>query len=345
MNIGVLARLLAAVLALAPAPAIAAVLHVAPNGVDPGCGPLAHPCQTITQAIVNAADGDRIVVGPGVYGDIDGDGAFGSAGEEPAQAGFGCRCVVLVDKRVTLESSAGAGATIIDAGNADLRGMLVTVSGAVIGRRDRGFTVRNSFAGIVLDGGDSIQLTGVRIEDNRLMRNGAGLSTQGARGAVVSGNVIADNTFLGASLGGVRQTFTGNVVARTIFGVGVPAGDHTVSDNVVIENMFGIGVSPGAHAIRRNTVTGQLEEGIGIASAASGAYASLVLTGNNLFDNGLGSSNCAVVSTHVDVIDAERNYWGRATGPGPDPGDDACGDFDAVPFATRPIPIANSAGR
>ena len=344
MNIRVLSRLFAVVLALAPGSALGAVLYVAPNGADPDCGPLATPCQTITQAIVNATDGDRIIVGPGIYGDIDGDGAFGSVGEEPAQSGFGCDCVVLVNKRVTLESSAGAGATIIDAAST-ARGLLVTVSGVVIGRRDRSFTIRNGGAGIVLDGGESTELTSVRVEDNRLMRNGVGISTQGARGAVVTGNVITDNLFLGASLGGDVQTFAGNVVAGSLFAIDTGAGDNTVSDNVVIENMLGIMVGPGAHDIRRNTVTGQLEEGITIASAGSGAYAGFVLTSNNLFGNGLTASNCAIASAHPEAIKAERNYWGRTTGPGPDPADEACGVLDTTPFAPRAIPIANTAGR
>ena len=58
--------------------------RVANNGVDSAsCGTSANPCRSITQAIANAADGDRIVVGPGTYGDLNNDGVLGnSPGEE-----------------------------------------------------------------------------------------------------------------------------------------------------------------------------------------------------------------------------------------------------------------------
>ena len=55
----------------------AATLYVANNGVDgAGCGTRLAPCRSIRQAIGLASDGDRIIIGPGRYGDLNGDGAF-----------------------------------------------------------------------------------------------------------------------------------------------------------------------------------------------------------------------------------------------------------------------------
>ena len=70
----------------------AATLHVANNGIDSDtCGAGSAPCRSISRAIVNAAAGDTIVVGPGRYGDLNGDGSFGGPGEEPLQPAAAAR--------------------------------------------------------------------------------------------------------------------------------------------------------------------------------------------------------------------------------------------------------------
>jgi hypothetical protein len=74
------------------------------------------PCRTISQAIALARPGDKIIVGPGRYGDLDGDGHFGEAGEESAP--IGCDCVIDVDRAVSIESRDGQSVTILDAGGA-----------------------------------------------------------------------------------------------------------------------------------------------------------------------------------------------------------------------------------
>src|SRR5688572_9397647 len=98
-------------------PAVAArTLYVANNGTDDGlCGAKEAPCRSISRAIANASPGDKLVVGPGRYGDLDGDTNFSDPGDEtgPSQA---CSCLVLVDKPLTILSRDGAAATVIDAG-------------------------------------------------------------------------------------------------------------------------------------------------------------------------------------------------------------------------------------
>src|SRR5262245_3880387 len=87
----------------APALATAAplALRVANTGVDgPTCGSAASPCRSITRAIANAATGDTIQVGPGVYGrDLDRDGI-----DEPGEEAE----TIFVGKAIKIFSDFGA---------------------------------------------------------------------------------------------------------------------------------------------------------------------------------------------------------------------------------------------
>ena len=79
-------------------PALAAKLTVASNGVDEAtCGAAASPCRSIGRAIANAAAGDTIEVGPGRYGDLNRINGFTDPGDEPAEIGSGCLCMIKVD--------------------------------------------------------------------------------------------------------------------------------------------------------------------------------------------------------------------------------------------------------
>src|SRR6516162_4268083 len=68
-------------------------LYVANNGLDgPACGPKTTPCRSITHGISNAAAGDTIIVGPGLYGDLNDDGtpATPRARRRPRRAVAAC---------------------------------------------------------------------------------------------------------------------------------------------------------------------------------------------------------------------------------------------------------------
>src|SRR5687768_2789620 len=68
-------------------------VHVANNGVDTStCGARDDPCRSITQAIANAKAGDTLLVGPGRYGDVNGNDVLGEPEEEMPAAD--CRCAV-----------------------------------------------------------------------------------------------------------------------------------------------------------------------------------------------------------------------------------------------------------
>ncbi len=133
-----------AFLAVSVVSARAGTLHVTVNGTDgASCGAQETPCRSITRAIANAAAGDKIVVGPGRYD---------ATVEAPAP---GCGCMLAINKAVTLESSHGAGQTLIDGRNSpEGRTILVITDGGAFGKPGKGFLVTESQGGrrgMVLD--------------------------------------------------------------------------------------------------------------------------------------------------------------------------------------------------
>src|SRR5215208_2160256 len=139
--------MLAVVLSIAVAPlAYGGTIYVADNiGTDgAGCGASATtPCRSISQAIANAVAGDTIIVGPGRYGDLNRNGVLGEPGEITGYSTPpSCACVLLVDKRVILISSAGAAVTMIDGRSVDvIQNVLLSTAGGEFGRPGQGLTV------------------------------------------------------------------------------------------------------------------------------------------------------------------------------------------------------------
>jgi hypothetical protein len=147
----------------------AATLNVAANGVDgPTCGADATPCRTIGQAVLNADEGDRILVGPGVYGDLNEDDDLADDGEEEA-GDPACDCMLQITKRLTFESSAGAAMTIIR-GTTTLIAVSLEASGIIFGAHDRGFTISRGQDGLRLLAG----AVGVQVIGNVVNGPGAG---------------------------------------------------------------------------------------------------------------------------------------------------------------------------
>jgi len=203
--------IVATMVCLAHAPARAATLVVASDGVDaPLCGSKAAPCRSIGRAIANAGAGDRIVVGPGHYGDLDGDGILGETGEEQTgscslPAGV---VVVCVDKPVTLLSRDGSPFTVIDVGDA-AHDYLVAVRspGAALGAPKKGFTVI---------GGSTVGVAAVLLFDsgataagNRLTARITGLDVEGT-GHVAKGNQLVGSGGSGLFAFGTAHQIDGN---------------------------------------------------------------------------------------------------------------------------------------
>jgi hypothetical protein len=336
--------LLAVALALVPDAYGATTVYVANNGVDSNvCGTIATPCRSITQAIANAAPGNTIVVGPGAYGDLNGNGLLGDTGEENPPAS--CRCILRIDKSVKVISSDGAASTIV--GAPTVPNLIVNVSidaaGVQFGAPLQGFTIPNT---LTLAGqedatygisavGDQVSIVG-----NRVVVRSNGLPFAGIASGAFPANT---NTIL----------IQGNQVSGWQLGIGEDGVNITISQNAVQSNFIGIGVDGGQ--AMGNVVTGNYT-GITLYSVVAGARANGnavlgnqygfdasaggTLKGNNIFGNGCG---VYVQATVPPVVLADNNYWGAASGPGPDPADDLCGSGTSAttvdPVATKPFKV------
>jgi hypothetical protein len=356
----------------------AATRHVETNGVDdPGCGAPTSPCRTITHAIARAGAGGRVVVGPGRYGDLDEDGVLGGVGEEPVPGP--CGCMIHITQRVTIESTAGAGATVL---RAPILNTLVKIEAddVVFGKPNRGFTLTGGFQGLVLNS----PFSGGKIEDNVFLGSTHAVSIGGSdhtiagnaaignagEGFVIGGiastgikfidNLASGNGQSGVTLAGQRFKATGNVASNNDnvgFRVSYTGVDATFSGNIAVGNgdkgiVLGTATTLSAMPIaRRNVATGNRRGGIFIGGAVQ-------VTESNIFGNGVildgigpggGTLNCGITYAASLTIPAENNFWGASTGPGADPADAACnkgtGSIDTVPFATKAFGIPSGAGQ
>lgn len=311
----------------------AGTLFVANNGVDGGGCSKAVPCRSISHAIAVAAAGDKIVVGPGVYGDLLPDGNLDDPGEETGSPG--CSCMLSINKAVSITSSDGAAATVIDARSVAVgQAVLFIANGGELGKPGKGFTVTNPKTagadGIVIDS------NGVAVRGNLVTggvelgqsSTGDGIATVNSAGVVlVEGNLVTGWDDRGIRAQGTGTTVRKNLVMRNNVGIGA-SGAAVVTGNVASANFINFLLSGAA------TVVGNAARGGGYGFRAGG------LTGlfekNDLFGNGCGVANDASPSPLL----AANNYWGAATGPGADPADTTCTDaITTTPFAIKPFGV------
>jgi hypothetical protein len=346
----------AAVLLAAVAPAHAATHYVAANGVDAaGCGVAAQPCRSISWAIWSATAGDVILVGPGRYGDLDGDGVIGEPGEE---IGVGdcpplefCPIVALirVNKAVTIISSRGAASTVIDGRSVGSLARSIVINGGEFGRPGKGFTVTNT----KYWGGDALVVDGanVKVRGNQVVSTAVqpftsvqpparyGISVLGAGPVSVEGNQVIGQWQAGIYADGPGKTIRRNQVSVTatygIYGLG---NSPLILGNIVTGANAGILLQNGASAIG-NSVTGG-HYGI-VVNYSEGSVFTGAIQQNNIVDNrSCGLSN----ELGVPGLNATNNYWGAASGPGPDPADQVCngggGSTIVTPFLTKPFSVS-----
>ncbi|MBI1815905.1 MAG: hypothetical protein HYR72_13075 [Deltaproteobacteria bacterium] len=213
------------------AAAHAATLNVSNKGVDSGtCGVTLQPlCRSIGQAIANASPGDKIIVGPGVYGDLNGDGTFGnSPGEEVAVSSI----MIDVNKPLTIVSRDGSGATVLDGGTLTQQ-VNIDANSVVFGKANQGFTLRN--LGLQINGA-SVTVAG-NVAPAFVVEN---IATMG--GGPVTGVVLSGNAAIGGATAGFLDFGTGTIVKGNVarnnasdgmqfFGAGA-----VVTKNVVVSN-------------------------------------------------------------------------------------------------------------
>ena len=352
------AILAAGLAASALAPGVAArTLYAANNGIDGAeCGAKATPCRSISRALANAVDRDRIIVNPGLYGDLDRDGNLGGVGEETAGA-----AAVHVTLDVVITSRDGAAVTIIDSGTAAGADVLLAASGVTFGKSRKGFTlagsnaigldtsatatdlrIRGNFAIGHTSYGFRINGDRVEVRENLAIGNDHGFfeATSTARDNRYLKNVAIGNTGFGFRFGGTGHRIQGNAATGNGASGFVAFDSQSLSllKNVASGNgSAGLAAGSGSTALefRQNTATGNLTPGIIVLDAAS------TTEKNNVFGNdpaggpANGTVNCGIESRAATPVDAGGTYWGDSGGPGPDPADEACGPLDEDRPATR----------
>jgi len=308
---------------IAPVALEAGTLRVASNGIDSGtCGGRSAPCRSISQAIANAFDGDRIVVGPGVY----------NPGVEGTDAG--CVCMIKIDKSLRVVSRDGAEVTVIDVARADFRGVMIMADGVVFGKRNKGFTITNSLrAALILTGNPS----NVKVQSNVAINNGAnGNDAFQFEGFshTVKGNKAINNARGGFVASGEDYIVTGNLATGNLQGFDVRFSGRFTRNAIIGNNLDGllINTSGIGLVIRHNDIIGNQQHGIVIGQPFAG-----IIKKNNIFGNATLAGSFGLVNTSGGVVNAPRNFWGAASGPGSDPADEV---FDGAGSTTIVDPVA-----
>jgi hypothetical protein len=356
----------------------ARTLHVANNGVDnTDCGG-PRPCRSISRAITNARDGDRILVGPGTYGDANGDGDFNDLGDEFGDVQL-CGGIVCVDKRLTILSVFGASTTVIDAADIEFQGteyavVAIIASEAIFGRTGKGFTLANAPTGLTARGGN-VRVTGNTASGNKTgfsinvpqfggdvwIRNNVATNNTnvgfhalsfGPGTIFLSNNSSIDNEFRAGFfvVGPGRYVIRNNMASGNSHGFLLDAennGNMVVQFNIATHNETGFDLQGVGYLFRSNSAIGNRGAGIRFPPDAG----EIAVHGNNFFGNlGFGDSvvpGCGLNNESGNRIDARNNFWGAASGPGADPADNAGGICDRTsssvtvvqPFAEEAFPL------
>ena len=252
----------------------ASIRKVGNAGSDSGdC--ITNTCKTIGYALTQAAAGDTITVGPGLYTES-----------------------LSITKTVTL---IGNGATIDGTGNDNA----ILIQGAdTAGTVIQGFTIQNA----LLEGILAMQTTNLSIRNNTLMNNdalwdpdnvpeacqksddcGEALHLMSVTHSVVDGNTVKNNVggiLLTDELGPTSwNTISNNTVSDNDRDCGITLPSHFVSPmSVVTPDMGGIY----NNTIIGNTVTNNGAAGIGIFAGPPGAAAyNNIVVNNTISGNGL----------------------------------------------------------
>jgi hypothetical protein len=320
--------------------AFGTTIRVENNGVDTSpCGTVTTPCRSISWAIFIGTAGDTILVGPGSYGDLDGNGGW-SPGEE--HQNFECDCMVEVNKAVRILSTAGAASTVIF-GSPDVDTIVRITAAVEFGRKSHGFTV----TGVSTIGVAPVIKYGV--------------DTSGApAGTVVAGNVAVSFNQSGFRTSAGQTLFADNRSQGSGAGFFIQGGTHTLRRNIATTNLTGFFITAPNAVLVQNAATAntdgyvvnatgtQLIGGSAIGNKASGID---VIGGSpptidryNIYGNSSPSPNCGVILEYVATITVSNSYWGALTGPGPDPADQPCvlDDGSAIVvdgFLTKPVSV------
>lgn len=149
-------------------------IYVTTDGTDSAsCGAQASACRSISQGLVNATDGDTILVGAGRYGNISGSASYTGAGDEHPQSLDGyyyvTGCIICINKAVSIYSLHGPSVTVIEGAplTAQEATVLIQHEGVNFGAVGRGFTVAGGSAyGVLFDDEDQYGGYGIHLKSN-----------------------------------------------------------------------------------------------------------------------------------------------------------------------------------
>jgi len=270
--------------------------------------------------------------------------------------GAPCRHRILLtqyNKAVTLVSSDGAAATVIDGRlSAQPTNVLIMTDGGQFGKPEHGFTVTSTghsglSKGIVIDS------TNVKIQGNQVVGTPVPFGsfvpdvgiytvpTMATAPVVIKGNqVIGWRT--GIEAHGPGRTVKGNVSVLNDTGIFANTTGKIARNVVIANGAVGLEIINVVAGAVGNAVLGNYGDGleVGIGTGVSGP-----LELNNIFGNAIaGNGACGAGNFGVVGLAATDNYWGAATGPGLDPADDLCnlgvGTTTVTPFALDPFPLS-----
>jgi len=304
----------------------AAQWHVESYGLDSNTCGSADPCRSISAAIQRASAGDVISVGPGIYGDLNQNGILGEPGEETGEIGFGCNCVVKVDKAVTIHSTQGAKVTRIDAtsvstGTNLTNGVHIMADNAVFGFRDKGFQITGASAYSVL-----VDTSYVKISGNVAIGDGNGYWADAPNNqldwdvALVTGNgflITEDNNTVTNSIAS-----GGRDIGFTLSRGSVRSGPS----GVVLTNDVSIGNQQGFNILGNATLTGISAVGNLIYGIALRTGSNVTVANSNIYANGTLAPACGIDNQSGLSTTITNSFWGAAAGPGTGSANGICND-------------------
>lgn len=320
--------------------AFAAHLHVENNGLDTNTCGAGDPCRSIGMAIQRASAGDVILVGPGIYGDVNQNGTLGEPGEETGEIGFGCNCLVKVDKAVTILSTGGAQVTRIDArsiytANTLTYGVHITADNVVFGARDRGFRISaGSNFGVFIESAHA------KVSGNLTTGPGGGFWAGGQSNELDSDLAVSDGE--GFLITEANNTVTRSVASGTRdFGFVVSRGSVrsgptgiVLSHDVSIGNQQGFNILGSAN-LDKVAAIGNLGGGIVLRSGAI-----VNVTNSNIYGNGV-AGGCGVINqSEGSTVVISNSFWGAPAGPGSAPADSVCDDDGTTTLVPSVAPHA-----
>jgi CSLREA domain-containing protein len=257
-----------------------------------------------------------------------------------AEDGFGDLDIFLNDLTIT---GAGAGATIIDAGEIDrvfdinnfsafANSVNVVLQGLTI-RGGNAATTPEGYhkpgGGIQFDGTDnntgfptgSLTVTNCQITSNSASGPGGGiLSIFGS--LTVTGSTISSNTTVNASGGGILFDGSSASGLRSLL-----VTNSSITSNVAANGVFGngagiLGTGNATKTIRYNVIT---NNSAGVRGGGVNNTGSLDLTYNVIVGNSAGVAASNGLHSNSGVVTSDNDWWGCNQGPSTTPCDRASG--------------------